>query len=253
LKDKSNWIAEYLKIKKVLSKALKNVDLHKSRFVNIKASNYVYFINKRFVDVRDIPNKEFYMIFVNCKFQRPKMEYVWCREFKLERFHVNWQDIYKTKVKNMPFQKIREFIYKLINNIVISGKLVSIWNKEVAVNCEICNKINDVKHMLFECERIQSVWHMLSKAMKCEVSWKHIVIGVRGISQVCSSYNIIIAITAYTIYAEWVKCINNRKPFKEINLFKCCKSNLLFNSYCLEYTAYKSLAFIIRDVITRFN
>jgi hypothetical protein len=251
LKCKSNWIAEYAKIRKVVSKRLQSADIQKAKYVNIKPKTYMYFMNQRFTDIRYVTNKDLYTIFVNKKFQRPKMEHMWCKEFILEKYQQTWQDIYKRKVKDMPIQKIKEFNFKLINNIVISGKIVSVWNKNVSATCNVCHEINTVKHMLYECERIQSVWRILSNLIKFDISWKQIVIGFNGDNDISTTYNIMIAITAYTIYAQWVKCINSDKVFKDVDILLCCKHSLLWNSCCLEYTTFKRFGFAIRKIIQK--
>ncbi len=249
LKSKVNWIAEYVKIRRVVTKKLQNVDLREASYVNIKPKVSVFFINKRFTNINDLTSKELYGIFVNRKVQRSNMEHKWCNEFHIERYQSTWKDIYLRKIISNPIQKLREFNYKLINNIVICGKTVSLWNPNVSSLCEFCNEMNTVRHMLFECKRVQSVWNMYGKRIKCNIQWKHIIIGFKGNSLTCIAYNIVISIIAYNIYSEWIKCINSKKQYKNINLLQSCKNALSFHSNYLLYTSHKKIGSFITNIM----
>jgi hypothetical protein len=249
LKQKTNWIAEFTKVKNVVRKRLKNVDLKNARFVNIIPNMHVYFVNRRFADVTEISNKEIYNLFVHQKFQRPRMEHVWCKEFGLERFQFIWQDIYITKVKNMPFQNIKEFNYKLITNTVIAGNIVSLWNKDVSPTCDVCKKVNTVKHMLFECERVLEIWQHIGEVIRCKIDWKKIVIGIKGENNISLCYNIMISSVAYAIYTQWIKHINGQTSFQIVNLFECCKYALIYNSSCLVITSLKLVGLLMKKLI----
>ncbi len=249
LKSKRNWISEFVKVKKVVSKLLDNIDIKRATFINIKLVTHIVYVNERFVDIKDITNKEMYRILVRQKIQRPKMEHVWCKEFKLEKYKTTWNGIYTSKVIRMPIPKLKEFNYKLLNNTVICGKTVSIWNKDVSDVCEVCTEPNTVRHMLFECERVKTIWQALGRKISCDITWKHIVIGFVGTSDLCSCYNIIISIIAYNIYAQWIKSINHKITFKEIDLYRCCVHALSYNNECLKYTSYKRLSMIIKKII----
>ena len=52
LKSKVNWISEYVKVKKVFSNILNNVDLQQSKYVNIKPMIFMYNLGNQNTDVR---------------------------------------------------------------------------------------------------------------------------------------------------------------------------------------------------------
>jgi len=243
LKCRSNWISEYLKVKKTVSQALCGVDLTKAKYINIKTTECIILINKQCMNVHVLKNKTMYDVFVCRKYQRPKMEHIWSKEFNIPSYQMTWTDIYTTKVIQMPIQKLKEFSYKLINNTVICGKTVSIWNKTVLQSCEKCNEVHTVKHMLYECSMVYDLWRKISNIINCEITWKHIVLGIRGTGIRCSAYNIMITIVAYTIYSTWVKQINKDKAINShVSLYQCCKNKILFYINCLSLTHCKLVA-----------
>lgn len=247
LECKSNWIAEYSKVKRVMQRALKDLNLSKVKYINIKDNKGVLYINKRFIHIKDVTTKELYNIFVSKKLERPKMEHVWCKEFDIDKFQTTWNNIYNRKIRNMAMPKMQEFNYKVLNNILVSGKFVNKWNKNVSEKCDVCNLDNTVKHMLYECERVKVIWSVFSNVCKCEIKWKHIVIGHSGSNINGQALNIMITFVAYIIYAQWIKCINSTsKEFKDLNLLKCCEYELLHYMNCLEYTKYKNVASTVK-------
>jgi len=246
LESKSNWIAEYTRVKKVMQRTLRDLNLSNVKYINIRENKYVFYINKRFVHIKDVTTKEIYNIFVSRKLERPKMEHVWCKEFNINKFQTTWNGIYKRKIKSMAMPKMQEFSYKVLNNILVSGKIVNKWNKNVSEKCDVCSCDNTAKHMLYECERVQNIWSVFSNVCKCEIKWKHIVIGHSGSNITGQALNIMITFIAYIIYAQWIKCINSNKDFKNLNLLKCCEYELLHYMICLEYTKYKNVALIVK-------
>ena len=247
LKSKSNWIAQYTKVKKVVTHMLKDVNLSNTKYINIIDNKYVFYVNKRFVHIADITTKQLYKIFVNKKWERSKMEHVWCKEFNTDKFQATWKGIYDRKIRNMAMPKMQEFNYKILNNILVSGKLVNKWNKNVSEKCDVCGCENTVKHMIYKCERVRNIWSVFSKVCKCEIKWKHIVIGHSASNVTGQALNIMITVIAYIIYAQWIKCINSNKEFKKLNLLKCCEHELLYYMTCLEYTKFKDVALLVKN------
>lgn len=41
--------------------------------------------------------------------------------------------------------------------------------------CDI--SIEDIKHLIFDCDNVKQIWHNLNNALNFTVKWKHVVIG----------------------------------------------------------------------------
>lgn len=248
LKCKTNWIAEYVKVKKAVLKRLGGIDLTKAMYINVKEMQYVFFMKDKFISVKECTSRAFYEMFVCKKFQPPKMEYMWSKEFGLSRYSETWTDVYTTKIIEMPVHKLKEFNYKLLNSTLICGKTVSLWNKSVSRLCLKCNELHSIKHMLYDCAIVNEIWKRISVIINCDLKWKHIVVGIRGTGTRCHAYNMVITIIAYTFYSLWVRELNKER-INCVNLYQCCRNSLLFYTNTLFYTRFNRVAGFIRNNI----
>ena len=52
-----------------------------------------------------------------------------------------------------------------MQNFLICGHYLSKWQDRVNENCEICNTVHDIPHLLFDCDLAQSIWKKVGKAL----------------------------------------------------------------------------------------
>ena len=65
----------------------------------------------------------------------------------------------------MPDKKLAEFNFKVMQYILICGHYLSKWQDSVNENCEICNTVHDIPHLLFDCDLAQYIWKKAGKAL----------------------------------------------------------------------------------------
>ena len=92
-----------------------------------------------------------------------------------------------------------------------------------------CKSEDTVFHLLFGCERVQKIWGKISALINVDVKWKHIVVGWPENNLRTSAYNIIFSVVTFAIYSAWLKCMNDKTNFKNINLFETVKRSIKFN------------------------
>ena len=68
------------------------------------------------------------------------------------------------------------FHFKTIHQILICGKIFSKWESNVSQNCNLCNKEDDISHMLFTCVMVRNVWKGVSNILQCELKLEHIIL-----------------------------------------------------------------------------
>lgn len=70
-----------------------------------------------------------------------------------------WKNVhvYVSKIKNMYENRIAEFNYKLLNDILNNNVYVSKWNKDVSPFCTFCNTEEDIKHLSYDCEIVKPI------------------------------------------------------------------------------------------------
>ena len=72
--------------------------------------------------------------------------------------------------------KMAIFHFKTIHQILICGKILSKWESNVSQNCNLCNKEDDISHMLFTCIMVRNVWKDVSHILQCELKLEHIIL-----------------------------------------------------------------------------
>ena len=105
------------------------------------------------------------------------------------------------------------FHFKTIHQILICGKILSKWESNVSQNCKLCNKEDDISHMLFTCVMVRNVWKDVSNILQCELKLEHIIFyhNENYHSNMDNELiNYCISEVAYSIYKLWLKNINNK-------------------------------------------
>ena len=41
----------------------------------------------------------------------------------------------------------------------------------------MCNDIEDIKHLLFDCMLVQYVWKTVNVVLAFDIQWKHVILG----------------------------------------------------------------------------
>ncbi len=227
LSIKTNWLIEYATIKKVICKLANFINCKNAIYTRIIGRS-LFYLNNKYVDVGEVKSKFYYEIFINKKFKRTYMESTWSKTFKIENTCRNWEIIYKSKIMDIQYKKLSEFNYKLIHNILPSGKLLCKWNKNVSRFCAFCGKEESVQHMLFDCDRIQDIWKLVGSILVMNVKWKHIVIGyLENNSNTCFR-SLLFSIITYSIFCQWCIHSENDEQYKKVNILAEIKLLLTF-------------------------
>ena len=102
------------------------------------------------------------------------------------------------------------FHFKTIHQILIliCGKTLSKWESNVSQNCNLCNKEDDISHMLFTCIMVRNVWKDVSHILQCELKLEHIILYHSNIDNELINY--CISEVEYSIDKFWLKNINNK-------------------------------------------
>ena len=109
--------------------------------------------------------------------------------------------------------KMAIFHFKTMHQILICGKILSKWESNVSQSCNLCNKENDISHMLFTCIMVRNVWKDVSHILQCELKLEHIILYHNENYHTnidIDLLNYCISEVAYSIYKFWLKSINNK-------------------------------------------
>ena len=59
-------------------------------------------------------------------------------------------------------------------------------------------------HLLFYCKRLNNLWRVIGEKLKLSIQLKHIIFGLQIITDITYVHNLIIVITAFSIYKSWI-------------------------------------------------
>ena len=143
------------------------------------------------------PNsKMFYKNLILKKIETPSFKY-WGSKIGTEHFVLeNIDNIFKNKVINIKEKKLAEFNYKVLFNIIPTGKFLSKFVPNIEANCDICGITEDLEHLLFSCKLSKPIWNLISSHMYRNLQVKDILCGVQN----CMAFNYCTTLVAFIIY-----------------------------------------------------
>ena len=242
LKNKKNWIQEYFIIRSVFSKKLKDVEKIKSRYTNIQ---YRYNINVhgKFESILDKKSSFYYDILLLKKSTRNKCENTLCETLNLQNTRKNFAYLYSDRISRVACRKISEFNFKLLNNCIYCGYVISKWNTNVQKKCTFCKVNHTSQHLLYECVKSQEIWRIVENVIRYKIKWKHIVAGFTNSnkSSIIQDTNMMISVIAKSMHSFWAKNSENDENLRNGNLKAYICYNILVykNMYVhLEYNKH---------------
>ena len=146
------------------------------------------------------------------------MESSWSKLLGKKIDSSKWEDIYLRRVKDLPDNKLSEFLYKIIHNLVMCRSTLYKWKRQDSPLCPVC-KINEtIQHIYFDCKIIKAVWKILSTCLKVDLTWEKILFGFIDDITVHRFRNFVCSITMYSRFKYWVATMNDRMHSSFLNI-----------------------------------
>ena len=229
IKHKRNIMNEMYIIKNIVIKHLHKVDKQTAQCVRI-SNSITLSDGKKFYVIKDQKSKFYYRCLKEKNVNRSDMENRWSKEFNFENSAKVWKSIYWQKISCIHDNKLAEFNYKILHNILPCGYILSKWNADIKEQCEVCNDKETMKHMLFSCARIHHIWEKVSNVLNVNIQWKHLVCGfiMRNITDKVNYYNIIFSVVMYAVFKNNSNSKYENKPYVNMNIEKSVKHNLVY-------------------------
>lgn len=121
------------------------------------------------------------------------------------------QQTIRVKIMNKYDNKLSEFNYKMLHNILVCAKLLSKW-LNIDHNCALCRIPHDVPHMLYYCDINRTIWTKVGQILKFDIQLKHVLLYYEHTEHTTMlTINQSITIIAYNIYKYWLICHNEQK------------------------------------------
>ena len=229
ISDKRNLIRELYIIKNTVVKHLHDTDVRIAH--NIHISKSISFTDgKNIYTVKQQKSNFYYDILIAKCLDRPNFEQSLSTLFNFENSIKIWNSIYCQKMVCLDDNKLEEFNFKLLHNILPCGYILSKWNINVSDLCEVCNEVETARHMLYDCARVKRVWQKISNVLQIDIRWKHLLCGfiMCDITEKTKFLNMLFTIIMYGIFKSNNKCKYDNLSYRDVNLDICLKRNLIF-------------------------
>ena len=131
LKSKSNWICEYRLVKKAIERIGHNYnDKYYAPFEHVNNNHLLIHGKLKSYVILDQRSKFFYELLMEKKCVRPYMEKWWVKHFSKDIDMYKWENIYINRVQGLPDSKLKDFMYKLLHNLLPCRETLFKWKKE---------------------------------------------------------------------------------------------------------------------------
>ena len=148
-------------------------------------------------DFNMVTNKDIYRTLIRNQVTKPYL--IPFRENKVGKQEINWKCIYK-HINCFYDNRLKQFRYKLINNIINTNENVFRWKILPSPLCLSCYTYCDLDHFFISCPLFNELWHQLS----------NIVLGYNNIEIEHFDLNLLFTIVGFSIY-KYNVVSDNRK------------------------------------------
>ena len=89
---------------------------------------------------------------------------------------------------------------EIIHNILPCNDNLYKWRIKEDIKCDLCDKVQTIGHLLFECVFVKKIWKLVEKMLDCKIANEDILCGFEN--NLFANY--ISNISAFVIYKYWL-------------------------------------------------
>ena len=115
---------------------------------------------------------------------------------------VSSEAVFRDKLIIIKENKLREFNYKLMFNILPCNLNLKRWKVTDSDICDVCNNVQTAKHLLFDCSYVKPLWEVMESILGVTIEYSDIICGFH--QDKCIFANYLSNICAYTIYKDYL-------------------------------------------------
>jgi hypothetical protein len=227
LKNKSNWLAEINKIKKSTPSEWKTI-LRSNESTRTSVKSELKLIFKE--NIFDMTNKDFYRLMVNKKFVKPHIQRKWENIFGND---ITWKNIYNNINKTSIDNRIKQFKFKLIHDILAIKQNLFTWKIESNPHCNICQDVENYEHFFIECNAVKPFLEKMAYTLDlCGItnnilSLKSLILGYKTSDSCYKDVNILLNIIGFSIYKSYYVSDKRKENINIENIFSYELKNAL--------------------------
>lgn len=228
LKNKTNWMTEFVKVKKAIPKewieVLKSENSIKTK-VNINKSLILF--GKNDIDINELSNKQIYISLISGKIEDNIGIKKWEKKLNVE---IPQSDkVFKFIHEHIIQNNIKMFKWKLISNILPTQENLYTWHIVNSPFCKHCGKIDNYQHFLIECTLLKIFWEKVYIILKLigfskKISLQNLVLGYKINDYEYWDLNLIFTLISFSIYKVFY--ISEQRS-KVIDIYEIFKKELI--------------------------
>ena len=223
----------YLKLKHALPLKWQDECKQNNSNINTFENNCFEVRGGESINLIKTKTKEFYTLSLNYRKTEPLILVYWQHKLFLPNDFC-WNPVLQFKMKSIKHNKIRQFNFKLIQNILPFKVNLYRWRIETDTLCMFCEEEETVKHIMLQCSCVLNFWtkvcHLIYKMFKIRIhiDERTIYIGYKIDEKKFSLLNLLIIFAQYAIYKAYMLYKMQRKPFNEFFIWSVFKDEILF-------------------------
>ena len=221
LKDKNNWISEFICLKQAIPNEWYHTLQAQSSIksvVNFQKDKFI--VNGKCKDPSQLSNKYFYNEYINVNFLKPIGINTWSRYLSINE-KPNMSQLYSFIFHYLEENKLKIFRWKLLQYIIPTKKLLMKWRIAINSQCNFCGQDEDYLHYFMYCPYLKEFWVKIQQILKKSnienfVTLKHIVFGYKIFDQDYFDFNYFLTILGFSICKAYY--VSEQKT-KQVNIY----------------------------------
>jgi len=96
------------------------------------------------------------------------------------------------------------------------------WKIIDTEKCDICEEVQDILHLIFQCDRSQPIWNKVGNVFDTVITSPDLVYG-----RTDNVFNVVVSLVAFFLYKDWIVCKNENIIRKNRNLMSYLKFEII--------------------------
>ncbi len=235
LHSKVNFLSEKYRLQLALRKFKELMESNIPNEIIYSLPVEPMFPGKENLVISEQPSKLYYHHLVPNKSTLPNLT-MWSMKLMspLPETHI----IVTKKILDIKENKLAEFNFKFINNIMACGKMLSKRKPFISDKCVLCNEDETQCHIIYECQIVNRLWQVISNVIGKRISLDDIAFGI----DLKRETNNLISQICYTIHKYWIIRVNEQNMISGRHLIELVNSDLRFKYNVMRYLKEDGIA-----------
>ena len=143
-----------------------------------------------------VKTNQFYTKLIEIKTNNTEHANIFLSEYGLQD---EQNTIFSKKVYNEKETKLKEFNFKLLHGILPCNKNLRNWRVKDSDKCDVCENIQSIEHLLFECQYVQPLWDRINQFYNTNINFLTILGSDHRFKD-----NQVLTLISFLIYKEWL-------------------------------------------------